>query len=100
MSIFPQVSAHIYTSIIQGFWANGQVHVEATDWPAFVYDPASVDPDYVEQGLFTGDLLFNVCHYSCFNVFSLSGSIVLGILRDFVWQECHSHWQVLHELGC
>lgn len=44
--------------------ANGKIRVEATDWPAFLYDPANADPDDVEKGLFTGDLLFNVCHYA------------------------------------
>lgn len=51
--------------------ANGKVRIEATDWPSFLYDPTKADPDDVEQGLFTGDFLLNVCHHFYLLVSSL-----------------------------
>ncbi|KAE9385941.1 hypothetical protein BT96DRAFT_928557 [Gymnopus androsaceus JB14] len=56
---------------------NGKVRIEATDWPAFLYDPAKADLDDVEQGLFTGDLLLHVF----FAIFFGKSSALTGKFR-------------------
>ncbi|KAE9402394.1 hypothetical protein BT96DRAFT_918226 [Gymnopus androsaceus JB14] len=56
---------------------NGKVYIEATDWPAFLYNPAKADPDDVEQGLFTGGLLL----HAFFAIFFGKSSALTGKFR-------------------
>ncbi|KAJ3900309.1 hypothetical protein F5879DRAFT_993006 [Lentinula edodes] len=39
---------------------NGRVHIEASEWPAFLYDQDLADINDIEKGLFTGGTLFSV----------------------------------------
>lgn len=103
---FP-VFQRIYTQVSHsGFLAklaNGKVRIEATSWPTFLYDPANADPENLEQGLLTDDLLFHVCHYPCVHLsfltisrystwfslarapLSLASSAKTGLLIVMVW---------------
>ncbi|KAJ3846932.1 hypothetical protein EV368DRAFT_88320 [Lentinula lateritia] len=39
---------------------NGRVRIEASEWPAFLYDQDLADVNDIEKGLFTGGTLFSV----------------------------------------
>lgn len=67
--MFQRIYAKVfYSRCLAKLALNGKFCTEATDWSAFLYDPANADLDDVEKGLFAGNILFNVCYYICFCV--------------------------------